>query len=610
MIILSHSAGLRAAILFLGILCGGQVASGQPVIGDDVADFFYDPADGAMWMFTDQTQNLFTVLIDGPQPVTVDFWSTTSMIYFNDKLQWGGFPEDYAGRIGKNRLVRMATYEPGLSPDVFGDVETGILDPGAIQWRPVAFGALPDDLPIEPIAELPSPPPVVPAITEPALTFPNLERFAPGTDTHRFLTEISVNNGLTVIRPRDENTVYLYERDSLGHWNSTGQLTDPERSFLGETVHTDGSTIAINTISTGSRWPTVSLYRKNELGDWARATDIATPLSILPPFGGQLVIQGDTLAVGSSVAGEAWVYRENSVGQWDLESALRLPPAISIGNDPVGLTTLAFDESTLLVGIERLDYAGQDSGLVLVYERDAENAWSFSQTLEPADLQPNDRFGTSVTVSGNVAVVGSPGAHANRFAYVFERDAEGLWAETATLWADEGLFGDFFGSSVAMDENRLLVGAKHAGNNGAVYIYERTESGDWVWREKLETDNDRYGAEFGSKVALDGTSMIVASPTELNGRVYLFEAAIPGDANLNGIVDEEDLEVWSTNEFLPSDDFRQGDFNGDGVVDGRDFNMWLVHRRTSAPEEAVPEPAAIWLGILAVTLASRRRRLS
>ena len=77
----------------------------------------------------------------------------------------------------------------------------------------------------------------------------------------------------------------------------------------------------------------------------------------------------------------------------------------------------------------------------------------------------------------------------------------------------------------------------------------------------------------------------------------------PGDANLDGRVDDADFMRWNSVRFSQNSASCSGDFNADGVVDVADFNVWNEHESTAAPH-AVSEPctaqcylcgALIWL---------------
>ena len=66
------------------------------------------------------------------------------------------------------------------------------------------------------------------------------------------------------------------------------------------------------------------------------------------------------------------------------------------------------------------------------------------------------------------------------------------------------------------------------------------------------------------------------------------QLALMGDANLDGVVDVSDFNVWNANKFTHCGTWETGDFTGDGLVDVSDFNVWNANKFTSV--DAVPEP--------------------
>ncbi|HEY6565137.1 MAG TPA: cohesin domain-containing protein, partial [Pirellulaceae bacterium] len=59
-------------------------------------------------------------------------------------------------------------------------------------------------------------------------------------------------------------------------------------------------------------------------------------------------------------------------------------------------------------------------------------------------------------------------------------------------------------------------------------------------------------------------------------------AYILGDANLDGVVDGSDFNVWNMHKFTVNSAWCDGNFNGDAVIDGGDFNVWNMNKFTSA----------------------------
>ena len=93
-----------------------------------------------------------------------------------------------------------------------------------------------------------------------------------------------------------------------------------------------------------------------------------------------------------------------------------------------------------------------------------------------------------------------------------------------------------------------------------------------------------------------------ATPGTPSGNPYL-----PGDANLDGVVDVSDFNVWNQNKFNAVAAWCSGDFNVDGSVDVSDFNIWNGNKFRSSDAAAVPEPCyGILLFVLAAGAARQR----
>jgi hypothetical protein len=104
--------------------------------------------------------------------------------------------------------------------------------------------------------------------------------------------------------------------------------------------------------------------------------------------------------------------------------------------------------------------------------------WEETQKIGAGDPAPGAGFGTSLAIEGKWAVVGAwtlmsgPGA-----AYVFVRQQNG-WIEEQKLAAGDGEFDDRFGKSVGLEGDTAVVGAYLAKvegktHQGAVYVFER-----------------------------------------------------------------------------------------------------------------------------------------
>lgn len=162
--------------------------------------------------------------------------------------------------------------------------------------------------------------------------------------------------------------------------------------------------------------------------------------------------------------------------------------------------------------------------------------------LIASDAITNGQFGTSVAISGDIAVVGveadddaCPGI-ANCLsgsAYVFEK-INGIWMLQSKLTAWDASSGDRFGCSVAIEGDTLVVGAYIAdapgvGGAGAAYVFVRS-NGAWTPHTKLTAEQARNFTWFGISVALTGNTIVIGASNDYavtpsfnrTGVVYVF----------------------------------------------------------------------------------------
>ena len=113
---------------------------------------------------------------------------------------------------------------------------------------------------------------------------------------------------------------------------------------------------------------------------------------------------------------------------------------------------------------------GLNSGSAYVFVRDAAGVWTQGPKLLAPDGAEGDLFGKSVALNGDTAVVGAYRDDDNGLffgsAYVFAPDAGGLWTQQSKLLASDGALGDFFGGAVAVSGNTVVVGAALDDDNG------------------------------------------------------------------------------------------------------------------------------------------------
>jgi hypothetical protein len=166
---------------------------------------------------------------------------------------------------------------------------------------------------------------------------------------------------------------------------------------------------------------------------------------------------------------------------------------------------------------------------------------SQAELLQVAKLQASDKslgqhFARSVSISGDRVIVGAPDEGPNwsamGAAYVFERGAGGKWNEVAKLQASDRLWGGHFGTSVSISGDWAIVGALNEDTfepeAGAAYVFERNVGGTWSEVAKLRASDNGEWDEFGCAVSISSDRAIVGARRNhpsgvMAGAAYVFD---------------------------------------------------------------------------------------
>jgi hypothetical protein len=313
--------------------------------------------------------------------------------------------------------------------------------------------------------------------------------------------------------------------------------------------------------------------------EWARllpTADAADTQHSGDGFGVSVAIDGDTAVVGAyadggerPLAGAAYVFTRNG-GSWDLQQKLTASDAQFF--DYFGYA-VAISGETILVGAMLHDGGGvSDSGAAYVFTRSA-GVWTEQQKLVAGDAGAGDRFGNSVAIDGDVAVVGAfsddtaAGADAGS-AYVFVRSGD-VWTQQQKLTAPDAAANDFFGWGLGLDGDTLIVGAYQKDlpsypDAGAAYVYTHS-GGVWSHQQTLTSPTPAAGDGFGSSVALRGDTAVVGA--------YADDTAAGIDAG-SAFVFTRSGSIWTAVQQISAADGAAGD--GFGVSVGIDVDTIVV----------------------------------
>ena len=220
-------------------------------------------------------------------------------------------------------------------------------------------------------------------------------------------------------------------------------------------------------------------------------------------------------------------------------------------------SSVSLTGDTALVGAYGDDHAGDESGAAYVFVR-AGTVWSQQAKLTASDAANEDRFGESVSLWGKTALVGAWGdddaGKDSGSAYVFARTGT-AWSQQAKLTASTAAAYDYFGWSVSLFRDTALVGAfgdDPAGTfSGSACVFVRNGTA-WNQQAKLVASDAAPADYFGTSVSLFRNAALVGAPHEFHA----------GGSAGSAYVFEWLGTMWRQQAKLTASDAAGGDYFG------------------------------------------------
>ncbi len=292
-------------------------------------------------------------------------------------------------------------------------------------------------------------------------------------------------------------------------------------------------------------------------------------------------------------------------------------------------SSVAIDGDVIVAGAYRhsADADGNPApnraGAAYVFRRDAGGQWLEEQKLVASTQLEQAYFGGAVAIDGNRIAVGAywepvGGMNVVGAVHVFDYQG-GAWQHTAHLVAPDGAGSDFFGGAIALEGDRLIVGASHhrldendansVSGAGKVYAYQHDGSSWGVPQELVAFPPEHRGGFFGSALALDGDTLAVSAHqndwdeagnvVNNSGAVYIFEhdgngwqpqdKVTPEDHHdtaefFRAVLDGDLLVVGAGGQKYPATGTSpEVDYAGAAYVFTRSGNDWVQQQKLTAP---------------------------
>ncbi|OQY29002.1 MAG: hypothetical protein B6244_05535 [Candidatus Cloacimonetes bacterium 4572_55] len=222
-------------------------------------------------------------------------------------------------------------------------------------------------------------------------------------------------------------------------------------------------------------------------------------------------------------------------------------------------------------------------GSVYVFKWDG-ISWTEHQKITISDEEnSDDRFGISLSVSGNYMIAGVRSYGGNTtvgggYAYIFKREGNS-WVEHAILTPNENVYDSYFGASVGVYGDYAMVGSirddgDSTSTTGSVSVFHKAGN-SWVEQQKLRASDQSYGDFFGRSISIYNDYAIVGATGnddngEGSGSAYIFK---------------REGSTWVEKVKLTASDGAAEDFFGvsvaiasDYAIVGSDISVYIFQR--------------------------------
>lgn len=273
-------------------------------------------------------------------------------------------------------------------------------------------------------------------------------------------------------------------------------------------------------------------------------------------------VDGNTIAAGapglSSWNGAVYIFEKNN-NDWIKKQKITSPESADFGNFGIGVSLFG---NYLVIGASGVN---NSAGKIHIYKKDSSGEWMFHQSLTSSDNYENSYFGNSVSLNGNELVVGAyteTNTGNPAMAYIFKLNDNEIWEETQKIQSYESSEHTYFGWMCELKNDKLLISSPHlyGAEPGRTLLYKKNSQNNWEFDQELKPTNDVTEDFYGWSIAMSDNEIIVGASrddldndeeNELNdaGSAYIFTS--PNLATNENNLSKSDVKIYPN----PAKDF-------------------------------------------------------
>ncbi len=255
--------------------------------------------------------------------------------------------------------------------------------------------------------------------------------------------------------------------------------------------------------------------------------------------------------------------------------------------------TVSISGNTIAIGSHLNNHNGNNSGADYIFTQ-TNGIWTPQTKLTPTDPEEHLRFGYSISLDNNTAIISAHRDNDNGnnsgSAYIFTQ-SNNTWTQQAKLLPADGAIGDEFGSSVSISGNSAIIGAAWDDepliSEGAAYLFNHTQ-GAWTQHAKILPESGGSPADhFGIAVSISANTVLIGAHLDdtidwNSGATYTYQLQqnSPADLNNDGLINFTDVSTFVA---LFTANNPTADFNNDGLLNFTDVSAFVAAFTAGCP---------------------------
>ena len=366
--------------------------------------------------------------------------------------------------------------------------------------------------------------------------------------------DLAISNGVFYVGQTgsslNNGSVYIYSPNAIGGLDQDEILAPIQGEIgfdFGFAIDIKNDLMIVGSPHRANIQGRTFLYQKDNNGNWLLIKTINPDSDEWTmDFGSEVAVGEDVILIGDRDVhhGEGKVFTLYKEGEeWRTGSPLNYH---YINDDGHFGHSISIDGQKALIG-------SRDGNVVVQYDFDTiTHSWTESHVFSPSNNQSKGRFGFSVGLAGNYAIIGSPEFDKKGFIEIHKLENDS-WAKVTKISNPEDEVGTYFGASIAMENNQIAVGNF---NGEKSFIYSTEDFNTFSLSQTIESPSSHEG-KFGRNLEIMEDQLAISAT--YSEKAFIYKKDENNNWVISNHVSSDNRSVSITGVKVPCENGKAGD---------------------------------------------------